>query len=372
MLVESEEPRGAILRVKLWVRLLAAAAVFAGITGSGVALAETPLPFSPNSTCMRCHSQPGLSTKLPSGETLPAFVDEARYGTSVHGANFACANCHEQVSGFPHAELGARNSLEYTLTHSGTCQKCHRNEYSVTRDSVHTKLLAAGNEVTPVCSDCHGSHYIESKHSKVEISKTCSRCHRAVYEDYVSSAHGKALTGAAGEDVPVCTDCHKSHDIGDPRTLTFHYQSVEICANCHTNKDVVSKYGLSTDVVKTYLQDFHGAAVTLRSREIASDIASPQTFVPVCTDCHGVHNILSVRDPESTAFKTNLVKTCQKCHEEAGANFPAAWLSHYEPSWAHARLIYVIRSGYQIMIPFIIVGLALHILVDLWRTTRKR
>ncbi|MBI4333443.1 MAG: cytochrome c3 family protein [Chloroflexi bacterium] len=322
--------------------------------------------------CQTCHGRPGLSSKLAGGEELPLFVDSERYGRSVHGANFACANCHDQISGFPHPPLGAKSMREYALAQGETCRKCHPGEYSSTRDSVHTRLLAEGRKEAPVCSDCHGSHYIQGKQSKTEISRTCSTCHSRVYGGYADSVHGKALAGEGIRDVPVCSDCHKSHDIRDPRTLTFHYQSVDICAACHASPEIAAKYGLSADVVKNYLQDFHGAAVSLRQRELKSELVSPQTFVPVCTDCHGVHDIRSIKDPESSVFKTNLIKTCRRCHPDASDNFPSAWLSHYEPSWDQARLIFVVRSVYRVFIPFVVIGLVLHIAVDLWRAVKKR
>ncbi len=363
-------------RFRLLIILMGIVAALAlgvpGLPAGPRVLAQNPGPPA-NATCLACHGQAGLTMKLPGSEQVPLFVDAANYGHSVHGEGFACTNCHEQITGFPHPEVTAQNTREYTLTHSGSCQKCHSSEYSHTRDSVHTKLLGEGNGETPVCSDCHGSHYIQSKHSKVDISRTCSRCHSQVYDKYVGSVHGKALTVDGVSDVPVCTDCHKSHDIGDPRTLTFHYQSVDICANCHTRPEVVAKYGLSPYVVQTYLQDFHGAAVTFRTKELQSETPGyPETFVPVCTDCHGVHDILAVKDPASPVFKGNLVKTCRKCHENASENFPAAWLSHYQPSWDQARLIYVIRSFYRVFIPFVIIGLVLHIAIDFWKAGRKR
>ena len=87
----------------------------------------------------------------------------------------------------------------------------------------------------------------------------------------------------------------------------------------------------------------------------------------LCIDCHGVHNITRVDDPTSPVLKANLVKTCQKCHPGAPETFPAAWLSHYEPSWQKAPLVYSVKVFYTVFIPFIIGGLVLQILLHLWR-----
>jgi hypothetical protein len=130
----------------------------------------------------------------------------------------------------------------------------------------------------------------------------------------------------------------------------------------------MQKYGISTNVVKTYLEDFHGASVALIAKQ-SRDIWAEEA---VCTDCHGVHDIQQVDNPDSPVIKANLVETCRKCHPEATANFPGAWLSHYEPSIDQSPWVFFVRWFYRIMIPFIIAGLSAHILLDLWRTITNR
>ncbi|MGZ5495318.1 MAG: cytochrome c3 family protein, partial [Candidatus Aminicenantales bacterium] len=38
----------------------------------------------------------------------------------------------------------------------------------------------------------------------------------------------------------------------------------------------------------------------------------------VCTDCHGVHGILSARMPKSTTVPWNIPQTCGRCHADKG------------------------------------------------------
>jgi predicted CXXCH cytochrome family protein len=201
-----------------------------------------------------------------------------------------------------------------------------------------------------------------------KISKTCSRCHRDVYQQYARSAHGEALVQTENGDVPVCTDCHRSHDILDPKTASFHLKSPELCARCHTDEALMEKYGLSTNVHRTYLKDFHGMTASFYKEEQTA----PAAFTAVCTDCHGVHEILPVKDPRSAVMKANLVKVCQKCHPEATENFPGAWLSHYEPSPQKAPLVYYVTLFYQIFIPFVVLGLVLQVLLHIWRVVVNR
>jgi hypothetical protein len=94
--------------------------------------------------------------------------------------------------------------------------------------------------------------------------------------------------------------------------------------------------------------------------------------VAVCTDCHGVHDITRVKSPDSKVLQENLLTTCRKCHPDAKADFPASWMSHYEPSLEKTPLVYLVKVFYQFVIPFMIGGLALQILLHLWRLVVNR
>jgi hypothetical protein len=78
------------------------------------------------------------------------------------------------------------------------------------------------------------------------------------------------------------------------------------------------------------------------------------------------------RGADSNVMKANLVKTCQRCHEGATANFSSAWMSHYEPTLQKAPMVYAVRIGYMVLIPFMIGGLVLQILLHLWRVVVNR
>jgi cytochrome c553 len=130
----------------------------------------------------------------------------------------------------------------------------------------------------------------------------------------------------------------------------------------------MDKYDISSNVFKTYLDDFHGKTVGFyqdQSSEVWPEVA-------VCSDCHGVHDIKPPDDPGSSVVKANLVKTCRRCHEDATTNFPSAWLSHYEPSMNKASLVFFIKQYYRFLIPLMVVGLGLNVVLDLWRLARNR
>jgi hypothetical protein len=126
----------------------------------------------------------------------------------------------------------------------------------------------------------------------------------------------------------------------------------------------MDKYGISTDVFDTYVSDFHGTTVLL-FQTIAPD---QETNKPVCIDCHGVHDMKKVDDPESQVIKENLLVTCQKCHPDADANFPTSWISHYRPSPEHSPLVFFVNLFYLIFIPTLLGGMVLFVATDV----RKR
>jgi hypothetical protein len=163
--------------------------------------------------------------------------------------------------------------------------------------------------------------------------------------------HGAALTEESNKDVPTCIDCHGVHNIGNPTTAQFRLKSPELCASCHTNPTLMEKYGISTNVVNTYVADFHGTTVTLFEKQSPDS----QTNKPVCYDCHGVHDISRVNDPKTgIEMQQNLLVRCKVCHPDATSNFPSAWMSHYIPSPDHYSLVYYVNLFYKFFIPLVL------------------
>jgi hypothetical protein len=91
----------------------------------------------------------------------------------------------------------------------------------------------------------------------------------------------------------------------------------------------------------------------------------------VCYDCHGVHDIRPVDDPEN-GIKVNLLETCRQCHPDATANFSDAWTSHYQPSLEHNPLVYLVDTFYAIVIPLTVGGFAFLVATDIFRRVRLR
>jgi hypothetical protein len=205
--------------------------------------------------------------------------------------------------------------------------------------------------------------------TRVHIPDTCAQCHDAINDKYRESVHGSALTEENNPDVPTCIDCHGVHDIGDPTTARFRLLSPSICADCHTDEDLMGQYGLSTEVLNTYVSDFHGTTVTL-FQKVTPD---SETNKAVCYDCHGVHDIRRVDDPQKgIQVRENLLARCQVCHPDATSDFSDSWLSHYIPSADRNPLVYYVNLFYKFLIPGVLGGMAVLIVLDAsWQVRRR-
>ena len=338
---------------------------------------ETDPQKPDNSACLACHGQPGQTFKLPSGETLNTSMDPKLFDASVH-STFNCQTCHVNILGYPHPKNTAQKVKAYRDQYKDTCSNCHKNQVGDLKDSAHTLLGTQGNPDTPTCIDCHNAHtQVGIKkdangdptfEENATIAKTCATCHNAIYDQYINSVHGAGVL-AKNPDVPACDSCHGIHKINDARSVQFRLKSPALCASCHTDEKIMGKYNISTQVLNTYVADFHGTTVTLFEKQSPDQ----QTNKPVCFDCHGVHNIARVDDPQKgLAIKQNILLACQKCHPDANINFPDSWLSHFIPSPDKAPLVYYVNLFYMIFIPLVLGGMALVILTDIYRKIRTR
>ncbi len=347
-----------------------------------------------NASCLMCHADPDFSGVFENGETLSLYVDPAMYYRSIHSdAGLECLACHTDQRDYPHRDTrqvtcttchrsleGDENtvyqpltSLElpypdrrsFTLKANEGCRTCHEENFEESVDSAHARVLAGGNPDAPVCVDCHGSHDITPPDQpRARISETCASCHLSVYTTYKTSVHGEALSEQSNPDVPTCVDCHGVHNISGPRDPNFRNNSILICGNCHADEERMAKYGISTAVFETYLDDFHGRTVNFFRRERENYPSNKAT----CFDCHGIHNIRRSEDPLSTVYPDNLQSTCQQCHPDAGITFPQAWLSHYIPSWESTPGLYAVNLAYQVMVPGVVGFFLVYIALD----ARKR
>lgn len=231
-------------------------------------------------------------------------VDLEGLAASVHGF-LACADCHAGSEEVPHEEEAIATAL---------CGDCHPDELEGFQEGRHGEVkAAAGESWLSGCLDCHGpAHGLLSAADPSSpthignLAVTCGACHadpalaeryafRLVrpLEAYLGSVHGRAVE--AGENGATCSSCHGSHAVfraADPRSEVNRRRVPETCGRCHA------------EVTATFLASVHGQAAAHGIQES-----------PVCTDCHGEHDILGPSDRDSPVFASNIPKmTCGRCH----------------------------------------------------------
>ncbi len=357
----------------LGIFLLLVATTFAN---ASVAAAPHPQDTKPSDeTCLFCHQQEGMTAQI-GGQPLPLTINPEQFSASVHGTEaIRCVDCHSDITTFPHPEVTAGSPRDFSLKLYPMCQQCHIEQYNNALDSIHQRALAAGNTNAAVCTDCHDPHTqtrLTNKDTgelllgaRYHIPQTCAQCHSTIFEAYRESVHGAALIEEGNQYVPTCIDCHGVHNIPDPTANTFHNSIPYLCAECHTNETLMGQFGISTNVLDTYVADFHGTTVKL----FEETFPDQPTNKAVCTDCHGHHDILKVDDPNAgIALQGNLLVKCQQCHPDATTEtFTASWMSHYDPSPDAFPIVYYVNLFYRIFIPAVLGGMTLYVLTDIYR-----
>jgi len=172
------------------------------------------------------------------------------------------------------------------------------------------------------CLDCHSSLEgamrvtAESLQGDIHAQKgiTCTGCHGG---DASSDDKSKSMSAAA-----------------EYRGRLDRKQIPELCAKCHSDAAYMrgSNPSLRTDQLSEYHASVHGQMLAKGDEKVA-----------VCTDCHGVHDILPPDDPRSSVYPINVAATCGKCHANAeymkAYNIPTDQLSLYNASVHHTELV---------------------------------
>ncbi len=332
-----------------------------------------------NQYCLDCHGAPGQTFTLENGDVLDLFVDPTWHQNSVHGEmGYACVQCHSDVGEYPHPAWQAADRRDATIKLTQQCARCHEQQAKLEADGVHANAQRQGIREAAVCVDCHTAHEVRRltdpathqllPETRQWIPERCALCHNAIYQKYKDSVHGSALS-EGNPDVPTCIDCHGVHNIENPTTAYFRLRSPDLCAKCHANKDLMNKYGINTNVLNSYVADFHGTTVAIFEK-VAPDAPVNKA---VCYDCHGVHDISRVDDPQTgLQMQQNILVRCKACHPDANANFPSAWMSHYNPSPEHNPWVYYVNLFYAFFIPGVLGSMAVLVVLDAGRLAVNR
>lgn len=247
-------------------------------------MAADPVEF-----CLGCHESIGdpylqdihddLIVGMAAGQTC-----ESCHGPTPQTQNEECVTCHSMLT--TNAELASGETIDV-----------HVNPQTIA-NSVHGDITIQGVEYgTLECIDCH-LEQAESgfPHPPIEaetrreytlnMEAVCLNCHTYIYDENRDDVHRMAnLEGH--ETAATCFDCHGSHDIQDPDEPRERISIT--CGECHT------------EVFEEYAESVHGEAL----------LGENNPDVPVCTDCHGVHNI---ENPQTAQFRVDSPELCAQCH----------------------------------------------------------
>ncbi len=262
-------------------------------------------PAMSDSDCLDCHGMDSLAKTNANGLVISLFVDQAKFAASVHATN-GCVSCHNDIT--------AAHPDDNRPVAAVNCARCHPAQDASYGASVHGLARAAGHANAATCADCHGTHYIQPPLSPasrlyfLSQARTCGHCHATEEADWARSVHGQAI-GGGDRDAPTCTDCHSEHAIQALKNAR-PLEIADVCSRCHASVGLSRKYDLPSNVVKTYLESYHGLAAQNGSTVVAN-----------CASCHGYHLILPSSDPDSSVNTNNLVATCGRCHPGADEMF---------------------------------------------------
>jgi predicted CXXCH cytochrome family protein len=128
------------------------------------------------------------------------------------------------------------------------------------------------------------------------------------------------------EDVS-CFHCH-SQQVNELKE-SVHITSNISCADCHGGEINISGTTVSVNVMSI---NFTGVPTRTNISELCSKCHREETrlyresihwkelekghaIAATCTDCHGTHDILSSKNPESMTYSGNVPQLCSSCHE---------------------------------------------------------
>ncbi len=260
-----------------------------------------------NEECFECHKSYKTSFAFENGESLTLTIPEKNYyAKDIHANEIACTNCHHQgYTNDDHPHLPKQPSLkDYRIKRAEICKGCHPDAYKQIRWGVHSSQRKKRHK-NPVCTDCHKVHEINSK-----SAKKCGNCHTQIRKKYTESLHGKAAR--RGDPLaPTCTGCHGSHIIkskNNQNSPTYVMNIPSLCGKCHHEG---SKVELTHDIhqgnaLENYSLSIHGKGIFERGLIVSA----------VCSNCHKSHHILTHTDPRSSIHKNNVAKTCTQCHAQ--------------------------------------------------------
>ncbi|MFO7447769.1 MAG: cytochrome b/b6 domain-containing protein [Ignavibacteriaceae bacterium] len=263
-----------------------------------------------NDECLTCHSDDTMTMERD-GKELSIFVNDQILLKSAH-KKLACVSCH---TGFDPEEIPHKEVITPI-----DCKSCHKD--AALKHTFHPQMMrAAGTNGRPEvsCKQCHGTHDVApvnvkgAKWGKANLTEACSKCHKSVTDEYVHSSHSIAFKEGT-EGAPNCLTCHKSNvtSISAGRdTLDLKLAQQQLCLSCHLDDpEIRSRTTPSAGFIKSYEESVHGIAFSRGNTDAAT-----------CINCHTSHDVKDKNNPASSVNRFKIPETCGQCHQEIAKEY---------------------------------------------------
>lgn len=209
-----------------------------------------------------------------------------------------CLGCHKDLKSAP----AMIYSKDIHFSKGISCAGCHGGDPS--QEDMDAAMdpkkgfigVPQGEAVAKRCLSCHADASAMKKYN--------SLIQTAQFKQFGDSVHGKP-------DIATCVTCHGVHEIRsvrDPQSPVFPAREVLLCSRCHGDAAYMRTFNpsLPTDQLEKYNTSVHGQR-----------LATGDTNVATCSDCHGSHDIFAHTDPRSHVYALNVPATCSRCHSDA-------------------------------------------------------
>lgn len=263
-----------------------------------------------NDDCLMCHDDDTFTMEKNDKE-VSIYVSGDKFNSASH-SKLKCISCHTNFDAeeIPHSDnLTPKN-----------CTSCHQKE--IVKHLFHPRLLkATGNEKGKDvnCLSCHDYHYAQNptkpgaKWSTENLPKSCGQCHSKVENKYLASEHFKSFKDGM-QGAPNCLTCHKNpiakvHD--GENLVDIKIAQEKLCLSCHLDSpEVRARTSVTAGFITMYEKSVHGSALNSGNPDAAT-----------CIDCHNSHEVLKSTNNNSPTFKQNIPSTCGKCHTEIAKEY---------------------------------------------------
>lgn len=268
-----------------------------------LSLPTNKLSAQANDDCLACHNDPKMTMEKNKKE-VSIFVDEKVLANSPH-RKLSCVSCHV---GFNPEEIPHKENIRPI-----DCRMCHKD--APLKHQFHPQMMKGSGIAGSIdvnCKHCHGTHDVvspkqkNSKFNQLNLTQTCGSCHTSNKDKFLTSSHYLAFEQKK-PGAPNCITCHKNPGIisGKGRdTLSVKVAEQALCLSCHLDDPQIrARTSPTAGFITSFQNSVHGIALSKGNAQAAS-----------CVDCHTSHEVNGPLNSASTINKNNIPQTCGKCH----------------------------------------------------------